>query len=380
MILNLLNTLLLSASVSLGATNNFTNEMKPNRANENTNFSINYTLQNSTNRTIITTQAESLPGIPTEEADTDGFVTVYENLRTVQRIYDYTVNGQNLYSNIRRLQTYTQGDADPYNTISVRNRQNSLSLLGKTDVLMKYHIINGTRYNQVAKNVGVESKLYFVRARTIKNIINTTIKIQENYTPVYGATDFKTTTLITRKEINNYFTSNDYEFLFKNNNLIDTYNTLKEQLGYDANEIKQAENITYDNINESETSEGTINLQVPSNNNYIYAIMYVENQHRGNNLQELTQLITRGMDASGILHTIEGLTVNANVDLEVVDVGGVMFDVLGMPFTFISTAFNLTIFPNTPYEVNLSTLFLSVFAVVVFVFIVKMIIGAIGNK
>lgn len=65
---------------------------------------------------------------------------------------------------------------------------------------------------------------------------------------------------------------------------------------------------------------------------------------------------------------------------EVVDIGGIMFDVLGMPFSFISTAFNLTLFPGTPYQVNISTLFLSIFAVIVFVFIVKMIIGAIGHK
>lgn len=48
-----------------------------------------------------------------------------------------------------------------------------------------------------------------------------------------------------------------------------------------------------------------------------------------------------------------------------------MFDVIGMPFTFISTAFNLTIFPGTAYEVNLSMLFLALFGILTFIFILK---------
>lgn len=73
-------------------------------------------------------------------------------------------------------------------------------------------------------------------------------------------------------------------------------------------------------------------------------------------------------------HTLNGTMINAAINYEVVDIPGLMWEILTMPFTFISTAFNLTIFPGTSYQVNFSNLFLMIFAVMVFLFIMKMLL------
>lgn len=72
--------------------------------------------------------------------------------------------------------------------------------------------------------------------------------------------------------------------------------------------------------------------------------------------------------------TLTGTNVIPTGNYEIVDIGGLMFTILTMPFSFISNAFNLTLFPNTPYAVNLSNIFLAIIGVLVFVFIIKIII------
>lgn len=80
------------------------------------------------------------------------------------------------------------------------------------------------------------------------------------------------------------------------------------------------------------------------------------------------------------LENIE-LEINRNTDpqnptiiTEVVDIPGLMFTILGMPFTWLSTAFNLTIFSGTPYAVNISNLLLAILGVLIFIFLLKLFI------
>lgn len=56
---------------------------------------------------------------------------------------------------------------------------------------------------------------------------------------------------------------------------------------------------------------------------------------------------------------------------EVVDLPGLMFTVLGLPFAWMSTAFNLTIYPGTPYEVNFGYLFLGIVGLLIIIFIIR---------
>lgn len=64
----------------------------------------------------------------------------------------------------------------------------------------------------------------------------------------------------------------------------------------------------------------------------------------------------------------------ANIYQEVIDIPGLIWEILSMPFAFISTAFNLTLFPGTQYSINIANLVLTIFGVLVFVFILKLLI------
>lgn len=61
--------------------------------------------------------------------------------------------------------------------------------------------------------------------------------------------------------------------------------------------------------------------------------------------------------------------------IEIVDIPGLMFTILGMPFTFISQAFDLTLFQGTPYAVNISKVFLGLIAVAMLFWVLKLVLG-----
>lgn len=60
---------------------------------------------------------------------------------------------------------------------------------------------------------------------------------------------------------------------------------------------------------------------------------------------------------------------------EVIDIWSTIGKVISMPFTFVSTAFDSTLFSGTPYEFNVGVLISSVFSVILVVSIFKLIIG-----
>lgn len=66
--------------------------------------------------------------------------------------------------------------------------------------------------------------------------------------------------------------------------------------------------------------------------------------------------------------------------MEVIDIPDLMFTILTMPFSFISQAFNLTLFAGTKYQINISALFLAIIGVMIFIMLLKIIVGAIANK
>lgn len=66
-------------------------------------------------------------------------------------------------------------------------------------------------------------------------------------------------------------------------------------------------------------------------------------------------------------------TIETN-NYEVIDLPGLMFDILGMPFAWLSTAFNLTIFPGTPYAINISHIIMAILGCLLLIVIVKKVI------
>lgn len=59
---------------------------------------------------------------------------------------------------------------------------------------------------------------------------------------------------------------------------------------------------------------------------------------------------------------------------EIVDIPGIMWEIITMPFAFVSQAFNLTLFPGTQFSLNVSNLLLSIFGVLVFILLLKAIL------
>ena len=71
---------------------------------------------------------------------------------------------------------------------------------------------------------------------------------------------------------------------------------------------------------------------------------------------------------------ISGTNIIANGTYEVIDLPGLMWQILEMPFAFVSQAFNLTLFPGTPYQVNIANLFLAIIAMFVFVWLIGLLL------
>lgn len=80
--------------------------------------------------------------------------------------------------------------------------------------------------------------------------------------------------------------------------------------------------------------------------------------------------------------TLTSNLIANTISYEVIDIPGLMLYILSMPWTFISQAFNVTLFPNTPYQVNIANLFKGVLAIMSVLFIIKLLthgFDALGN-
>lgn len=73
--------------------------------------------------------------------------------------------------------------------------------------------------------------------------------------------------------------------------------------------------------------------------------------------------------------TLEADVVAYATHVEVVDIPGLMFTILTMPFAFISQAFDLTLFAGTAYQINVSQLFLGLIGVAMLLWVLKIILG-----
>lgn len=88
-------------------------------------------------------------------------------------------------------------------------------------------------------------------------------------------------------------------------------------------------------------------------------------------------LVNGGIVFSNFTTTINVQTQYApttEVTQQVVDLPSMLWEILTMPFAFMSTAFNITLFEGTQYAINISNLFLTIFAILVFIFIMGLII------
>ncbi|MDY4823481.1 MAG: hypothetical protein SO148_06815, partial [Candidatus Onthovivens sp.] len=73
------------------------------------------------------------------------------------------------------------------------------------------------------------------------------------------------------------------------------------------------------------------------------------------------------------VQNIYTINPNISVNYEVIPLGELMLTILSMPFNFLSTAFNITLFPNTPYAINIGNLAKGIIAICAILFIVGLV-------
>ena len=137
-------------------------------------------------------------------------------------------------------------------------------------------------------------------------------------------------------------------------------------------------------IGTSSDSSGTFYYMDYVWNTDVYATYFRQpstNINSWNSLESRTITITSGTDVRNPT-LITWLQNNSNINTtyqppniengNFISLQGLMIQILTMPFTFISQAFNVTLWPNTPYEFNISNFILSLIAIATILFIIKL--------
>lgn len=142
--------------------------------------------------------------------------------------------------------------------------------------------------------------------------------------------------------------------------------------------MQQLENVSMTQLNTDYINTVGYNTLITINNEYKYIKFTINMQFSGYDTAEdviISQLISA---TQPVYRTCTStFTWNAQTDTttyEVVDIPGLMFTILGMPFAWISTAFNFTFFPGTPYAVNVSHIILVIVASLILIVVVKRIL------
>lgn len=146
-----------------------------------------------------------------------------------------------------------------------------------------------------------------------------------------------------------------------------------EKLLYDIRDPNN--NYTYREENSyitlyQEIQQDTINVELLPNGTTYVVIEYVPVVKLVETWNTQSVPVDCTTEMSSYNWIITGTNVIPTETYEVVDIPGLMWQILAMPFAFISQAFNLTLFPGTPYQVNISNLFLSIIAIFVFVWLI----------
>ena len=256
----------------------------------------------------------------------------------------YNINKSNNYINIKET-TYTQ-------TIHWTNN---------TD----YQIRNYYDYNNVRYET---SAVIITEITTYSGITNNTI----DYEISLLNNNYISGNPLIYADIIQYKTNNDLsEFINQTN-----YAILNNQKAIFTDITNNFSYTQTKNINNEEIDEDiniTTNIQL--NNIWkTYMITYIKWVD-----DTLEYITTDSFHLNNDLITMDNAEIYGNIytggGYEYVDIPNLMFTILTLPFSFISQAFNLTLFPNTPYSINIGNLFLSVVAIILLMWLLQKIIG-----
>ena len=326
---------------ALNITANFNKEKteitQPKKANENLNT---FTLElNQTNQITTHTTIETDRKIYFRKQEFSGYnEALMANLEMTSEVLGRTLINQD-------------------NTTWIEPSLNRGTPNKNTTCLIKYQL---TPYKSLYDSK-TSQKLY-----TTINITNTTEPI---------TLKLKITAYTSTQDWSTYIRQTNWNTQQNNYNIIQNIINPQNQQTY--NEETQILTLT---IDENITRNTTIETQVEIRENlttyhFIMIEPYIESETSiYQKLQTINAYTFMGLDTNP-KPTIKGYIIPNINNYEVIDIPSLLFTILTMPFAFISQAFNLTLFPGTPYQINISNLFLTILAILIFVFIVKLFIN-----
>lgn len=204
-----------------------------------------------------------------------------------------------------------------------------------------------------------------------KQTIRTTINLKQLTIPLTKL-NFKITILTTYQNWSTYMKQTNWNAYGNNINIINEItNPQNEQLYSQKIDTKT---ITLDKLATTQTFTIETEISLLDNKTNYHFILIQPYFDIDTNIYQNIQTSNPYLFAyieDNNLPRISGYMIPPISDYEVIDIPSIMFNILTMPFAFISTAFNLTLFPGTPYQLNLSNLFLTIIAIMIFVYIIK---------
>lgn len=312
------------------------------------NFNIEQTKKANTpfQNDITVNQVQSSTGTITDPAFTPYYTKI------VNKRYNGTATSAAMMANVTCYsQSYyrTENNTNEFSIYTNKNRSSSSMLT----------VIQITPY----QNTNTNTLRLMYTIRLLSSWVESTLDTYQLITEQYISQD---------NYWNKYVNISQTAYYFNYDAIQDITNS---QLGFTYTSDIIMQQITESTTDQTKTITGYLNLD-PNKTNYVYLYTYMlyeppQGSQATSNSASINgnELIAPKYQAWTV--RIEGEIIPSITNYEVIDIPGIMWEVLTMPFTFISIAFNLTIFPNTPYQVNLSNLFLSIIGIIIFAFILS---------
>lgn len=368
----MLKELLITALISIGLSANADNPsfiMRPKQKN-------NIETKENASRSYDMTINQIGGSIERTESDLKGHNLTTQNEIQYEKysltyIYDQLGNEDNQRLKIKGNIYSTQNTYTVYNNhvASGAILNKTITYYSRTIAILQYTYNNGSIVDPTDVNFDVAKIIDIPNASNFRNLTTINITTQEQ---VYFVKDINR-----QQSMSQFLNYQDYANLLESNQFINYVENNTNILSTKTNSIHNY------SIGQTYDDEETLTNDLEEGTNWaLYAIYY--NQTEFTAKYEGSYTPDMNPAEAKIENNIQITSIYGDVyisndtyvnNIEVIDIPSVVFTVLGAPFTFISQAFNLTLFPGTQYSVNISNLFLAIIAVLVFIWIIEKFVG-----
>lgn len=233
-------------------------------------------------------------------------------------------------------------------------------LVNYTDIYNGYYI--GSTYSNIVKN---NTDNYYYFGGSYNDSSDSGIILAPNfqcilYGYLYSPTYAYNSRLYLRNLNSNSSTYDLYYYYFDNVSSIDEATLLWEQDGVTSTQLYSNSSSYRDNL--SKLKYAYVNYRTPSSidasgdsSDFRYRYVLSLGLYQDNNNDD----------------------GNNKIIINVIDITGLLFTIITLPFSFLSQAFNVTLFEGTAYAINLSNLLLGIVSLVLIFGIIKLLLGII---